>query len=399
MKGDVSKARRSEKLALLVGANPLPNYLAATVLQAKEVVLLYSPETLKPRDHLKAVFTAKGMGVSERCVSDATDARRIREACDSLNVDHLHYSGGTKPMAAHALATLSLCDTQKSYLDERNGLLRFDDGYDIRLGQCELDLSLDRVLKLHGAARIEKRSPTAREETVNSSSPNSKGCPAESDESAIYSAILNDPALADKLYRHFRRDENDKAKSCTDAKKAPLNPLDHGIELTASKIPDSTWTTAQYDVWVAFLCGGWLESWTARLIRSHLGASTAVEVSVHCKLDRTTFEIDVALIRGHRLYVVSCTTEHKKKDLCKSKLFEVAMRARQMGGDLARSALVCLIDGNNNKGSYVDQLRSDIAGVWDAPNVPNVFGLADLREWAGTSGMANTESLKKWLDS
>jgi hypothetical protein len=77
----------------------------------------------------------------------------------------------------------------------------------------------------------------------------------------------------------------------------------------------------------------------------------------------------------------------------------VALRARQMGGDLARSALVCLLDGSDNRGSYVDQLRSDIASVWDAPNVPRVFGLADLREWAGTSDAANTGSLMEWLDS
>jgi len=75
------------------------------------------------------------------------------------------------------------------------------------------------------------------------------------------------------------------------------------------------------------------------------------------------------------------------------------MRARQMGGDLARSTLVSLLDGSDAKGTYVDQLRADIASVWDAPNVPRVFGLADLREWAGTTGAPNLGSLKEWLDS
>src|SRR5690606_10157904 len=119
-----------------------------------------------------------------------------------------------------------------------------------------------------------------------------------------------------------------------------------------------------------------------------------VEASVTCERDKpvkTEFEVDVALIRGHRLYVVSCTTAQEKA-LCKSKLFEVAMRARHMGGDLARSALVCLRDD-------VGQLRSDIASVWDAPNGPAVFGLADLREWAGTYGPTNTGSLMDWLNS
>jgi len=126
-----------------------------------------------------------------------------------------------------------------------------------------------------------------------------------------------------------------------------------------------------------------------------------VDVNVRCKRARpppSEFEIDVALIRGHRLHVVSCTID-RRKPLCKSKLFEVAMRARQMGGDLARSALVSLLEGGDAKGAYVEQLRADIASVWDAPNVPRVFGLADLREWAGTTGAPNLSSLQDWLDS
>lgn len=75
------------------------------------------------------------------------------------------------------------------------------------------------------------------------------------------------------------------------------------------------------------------------------------------------------------------------------------MRARQLGGDLARSAVVCLLNGSDTKGPYVDQLRHDIEDIWDAPNTPKVFGYDDLREWAGIAGGAGTESLKKWLES
>ena len=70
-----NNARRCQKLAVLVGSNPLPNYIAATMLQPTEVVLLYSPETQGPRDHLRTAFTGKGIGVSEVCIDDATDAR------------------------------------------------------------------------------------------------------------------------------------------------------------------------------------------------------------------------------------------------------------------------------------------------------------------------------------
>lgn len=334
----ICNERRSEKLALLVGSNPLPNYLAATVLQPKEVVLLYSPETLEPRDRLEKAFKDKGIAVSDVCIPDATDVRKVRDACHSLHVDHLHYSGGTKPMAAHTRAMFGLGEAQEaraSYLDERQGLLRFDDGRFVKLEECELGLTLDLVLALHGARRGKAST------TVN-------GGPTESDVDEVCARVLNDPNVS-----------------------------------------------------ADFPNGKWLERWTAGVIGSCLGASTALEVGVVCERDRpvpTKFEIDVAMLRGHRLYVVSCTTAQKKAR-CKSKLFEVAMRARHMGGDLARSALVCLLDGGDENGPYVDQLRSDIASVWDAPNVPAVFGLADLREWAGTNDAANTRSLKEWLDS
>jgi hypothetical protein len=87
--------RHANKLALLVGSNPLPNYLAAVMLVPREVVLVYSPETRDPRDHLRAALERRNITVSEVCIDDATDARKIRDACAGLAVDHLHYSGGT----------------------------------------------------------------------------------------------------------------------------------------------------------------------------------------------------------------------------------------------------------------------------------------------------------------
>lgn len=380
--------RRPDRLALLVGSNPLPNYLAAVILAPREVVLVYSPETTYPRDRLRAALEQRGVTVKDVCIGDATDARTIRDVCGHLDVDHLHYSGGTKPMAAHARKACKLDESRASYLDERKGLLRFDDGYDIRLDQQELDLTLDLLLKLHGIERV----VTAKSDRADA--------PTDTDLSSVALSALRDPDLADRLREKLR--PADKPRRITEAKKSPWTPDQDGLSLSASVVPGEDWTNAQYETWDKFLTGGWLEHWTAGLIRTCLeGSTAAVEVDVRCKRARPSpaeFQIDVAVIRGHRLHVVSCTTD-RKKALCKSKLFEVAMRARQMGGDLARSALVSLLDGADQNGTYVDQLRSDIASVWDAPNVPRVFGLADLREWTGTTGAANLSSLEEWLDA
>ncbi|GIX46053.1 MAG: hypothetical protein KatS3mg131_0264 [Candidatus Tectimicrobiota bacterium] len=320
------------------------------------------------------------------CIADATDVRKIRDACSTLRVDHLHYSGGTKPMAAHALQACGLCDSQLSYLDERKGLLRFDDGYDIQLDREDLGLTLELLLKLHGIERVV-------------SDGDSSGTPTEHDATAVARYVLNRPEAADELRTALR--PNDRRRNITQARRDPWRPPPE-LSLTVSVVPDHDWTNDRYKKWDAFLCGGWLERWIAALIRTCLdGAPGVVDVGVHCKRARPSpaeFEIDVAVVRRHRLYVVSCTTD-RKKALCKSKLFEVSMRARQMGGDLARSALACLVDRGDEKGPFVEQLRADIASIWDAPNIPRVFGLADLREWAGVSGDVNLSTLKEWLDS
>lgn len=379
--------RRANRLALLVGSNPLPNYLAAVVLEPREVFLLYTPETREPGERLEAAFEQRQIRVSKVVVDDATDARKIRDTCASLQVDHLHYSGGTKPMAAHARKAFPLEEGQASYLDERKGLLRFDDGYDLELAKRDLGLTLDRVLKLHGIERVAPSEPVP-------------GRPNDNDVTALAARVFREPEIAVKLFEHFRPQR--KRRSFTDATRAPWTPSDLGLSLSVTRVPDDRWTANLYEIWDEFLCGAWLERWTASLIRSSLGAAAPViEVGVRCQRARPSpaeFEIDVALVRGHRLYVISCTTD-RTKALCKSKLFEVAMRARQMGGDLARSALVCLLDGSDAKGPYVEQLRAGIASLWDAPNVPRVFGLADLREWAGTTGASNLSSLQEWLES
>jgi len=393
--GMVRPERRVNRLALLVGSNPLPNYLAAVILEPREVVLIYSPQTCIPRKHLEAALRERApeLEMSKEPICDATNAQEIRDVCKALDVDHLHYSGGTKPMAAHALQVCGLDDDQVSYLDERKACLRFADGFDIYLHQRELGLTLDRILGLHGVSRQQSKPDT--------------GAPTDSDSDAIAAAVFRDPShpsLLNKLRNVAVRGDGDggKGRTVTDARCTPWDPKDEGLSLSVARVPDHDWTDNRWKNWCAFLKGGWLERWTAGRIGASMGrGSSEIDVGVDCQ--RTgqrpaQFEIDVALVRGHRLYVVSCTTERKKAQ-CKAKLFEVAMRARQMGGDLARSALVSLLAGRDEKGPYIEQLRSDIEGIWDAPNTPRAFGLDDLHEWAGVNAAPNLQLLENWLES
>lgn len=388
----VEKLRDCGELLLLVGSNPLPNFLTALILKPKLVRLFYSEETKKVKDRLKKKLKEKlpDSSLDEKFIEDAANAEKVREAIKSIPitpVTHLNYTGGTKIMAAHARMAFGArggTERQASYLDERRGVLRFDDGDEIDLSRERLELTLNDILALHGIETIPDKDPP-------------QPAPTMEDTQIIARAVLSQPGLARILYK-IHRPNGDR---CTFSK-AKANPVsikdliecDKGLnecELGVPEVPGKDWNERTFKKWCDFLGGTWLEMWCYDLIAP---LTSEVHQGVNCRRDNDReFEIDLALVRGHRLYVISCTTD-TTLGLCKSKLFEVAMRARQLGGDLARFALVSLLHG-----AHIDQLKNDVADVWEAPNPPRAFGMDDLKDWAGIQGQANTSSLMEWLDS
>ncbi|WP_035255342.1 Card1-like endonuclease domain-containing protein [Desulfatiglans anilini] len=378
-----------DHLLLLVGSNPLPNYLAALVLDPRVIHLFYSPETESVKDSLSKGLKKRQekLILEEVCIREATNAAQVRAAFASLPQGaHLHYTGGTKIMAAHARMAFKDAggrDDQASYLDERKGVLRFDTGYEIDLSKRAVDMSIDDILQLHGIERLSKRD-------------NAGQSPTDADAGIIAAKVLNRPDLAEKLHGLHREERN--LVSISKAKEQPVDLSGLLEGLSVLHFPEADWNKDTFKKWCDFLGGVWLERWCRGLVKN-VAADSEIALGVDCRMPGgRQFEIDVAVVRGHRLYVISCTTDATMK-LCKSKLFEVAMRARQLGGDLARSALVCLLHGSDPKGLYIAQLREDVDDIWSAPNTPQVFGLDDVKEWAGTDGRPNTRYLQQWLDS
>lgn len=378
---------KCKQLLLLVGSNPLPNFLAALILNPESICLFYSPETEKVKDYLYEKLKNRFDHISEQPIKDATDPSEVRKAFKSISKDaHLNYTGGTKIMAAHARLAFhdaGGADAQASYLDERKSVLRYDNGYSIDISQHTF-VTVDEILGLHGINRIPAGAQPKTE-------------PNDQDVKRVVESVIDNPGLASELYGIHRKDDGN-LQALSKAIQDPLD-LNHFVSgLSIQQLPEHDWTKDTYKRWCKFLGGDWLEQWCGSLVRD-ITQKSEVLVGVDCqRANNRQLEIDVVLIRGHRLYVISCTT-HTKIGLCKSKLFEVAIRARQLGGDLARSALVCLLHGSNDDGAYVDQLRNDAADIWEASNTPAVFGLDDLREWAGTNGPADVGGLKKWIES
>ncbi|MFW6114154.1 MAG: Card1-like endonuclease domain-containing protein [bacterium] len=382
---------RLESLILLVGSNPLPNYLAAMALKPLTVHLVHSDETKRPKERLHvALKDDLGSGTTidgDAYVDDAFSASvvtdKVRGLIESGSSAHLHYTGGTKVMSAHALKAFYKEGGQPasaSYLDEEKVCVRFDDGRSTSLSDSGVSLTLDRILQLHG---VTQKSRSLLE-----------GGPGQDDVRSIATAVLQSPQLASCLYGEKRRLED---SSFSEAKATPCNASDRGLVLSAPVIPPAEGMTRKcYEAWRDFIGGEWLEEWVAAKVREiGLANDPEVTVGVNCTRDETNrpFEVDAAVVRRQRSYFISCTTD-MTRNLCKSKAFEILVRSRHMGGDLARSALVSLLPAN-----IVVELQADIADAWGSANATRVFGLEDMKTWSGHYGSPNLGSLKDWLES
>lgn len=404
MNSEVSTTHYSSAwLILLVGSNPLPNYLSACALRPGKIALVYTEETEDAKDRLKRklkeVLTSD---VEDALVKDATDAREVRRTIDHVlpgkNTEVLlNYTGGTKVMAVHArMAFYERGGTAEhaSYLDEggkgRQPRLRFDCGDSKPLAEFEdVPLNLQTVFSLHGIVHT-PRTPK-------------DPAPIADDARKILCKVLQDVPLAAALY--CERERLEEYSNPLKAVPEPFRAERYGLALSQPIFPteqlkdlgNSDWRKSWFKQWYSFIGGEWLEEWVGKQIHAlDLQPKPEIVIGVNARrgLEKAELEVDIAAVSGHRSYFISCTTD-ATKSVCKSKLFEVAVRSRHLGGDLARAALVCLAGD-----TITSQLQKDIDDLWGASNSTKVFGLSDIREWSDCEGKTgNRYSLKTWLES
>jgi hypothetical protein len=128
-----------------------------------------------------------------------------------------------------------------------------------------------------------------------------------------------------------------------------------------------------------WLDGKWIECAVLAALREQADALALHESG--WGLDEVTgdgrtlkFEIDAVALRGYQLFAFSCSNASDRKGdhkELKLKLFEALIRARQLGGDEARVALVCC---RQNPQDLEDEVRRDI----DPDGRTRVFGREDL---------------------
>ncbi|NEP57873.1 MAG: hypothetical protein F6K31_12755 [Symploca sp. SIO2G7] len=427
-----------DHLFLLIGENPLPNYVAAKTLLAKggKPYLVFTEHTKEPAERLQGILD---LGDNEKVFLDNNESnaweikKRIREKIKEIqdNRDNvqfgLHYTGGTKAMAVHAYQALlqpRLEDaTYKlnpepifSYLDSRQLKMLIDQQSNpipLDIPKELLDFSLDKLFKLHGfmlskPPKTEVTFCELVEAIVKHRAEWQNWCHdvlrLEARKKKELGAVTNANNEVEKIFELVGW------KNATELRNISLyiqelpqeineimkhkNLVDTKEDLSINKIEEADIIPKpkQKNKYPGEICkwleGVWLEDYVLgrieKIKNEHNGLIDDFGMSFDFdkKSNIAEFEFDIAFLRGYQLFAISCTTDTKPA-LCKLKLFEAYRRAKQLGGDEARVALVCFCCAANTK-----KVKDDFLAQVNDPKV-KIFGINDID--------SIFDSMKKWI--
>jgi hypothetical protein len=425
---------KADHLFLLVGENPLPNYIAAKMLlkEGGTIYLVHSTDTASKADcigrmlePINVVFISLGRNEAKSNFIQNEIQGRIKKILEE-HPDHtfgLNYTGGTKAMSVHgyrALFEASGVENRRfSYLDARSLQMLIDRNndspkpepvtvkvslkeifnlHDLRWQEKEgqkpitepkmpelatelAKLHIDKNLVfawhwwctnvLHPATRKSKKKPHKSPDWKSDTELEKVVLPLQP-----HSAIqkLNEALLESlkpseegkTLLELFQEDNFKRLNELCSFYNALwlqdyvpyLGKVGKLLEkyLEASQTELSLKKAAKHGGFekakhvCEWLKGNWLEHYVLQQIQevskinldliNDMGLSFKVRDKAKEDEDQDKFEFDVAFMGGYQLFAISCTTDDTPT-LCKSKLFEAYIRARQLGGEQARVALVC----------------------------------------------------------
>jgi len=414
----ISDRYKSDHLFLLVGTNPLPNLVAAKLMSKSQgqLYLVHSNKTQPIAERLAHYWTDTEQQSQPQFVYiDEADGANIRQKIEQAlkNIGDgqigLNYTGGTKTMAVHACRTMLDYQGAKrravtlSYLDARSNSMYIEHGDDPALMTEPLlyavEPSISEIVKLHA---FELKSPIATKPML----PELAEVLVEVHQNPTASAAWRtwcDEALR-KNTRTKKADEWDKENLLRQVQLSM--PVDPSLHAVADKMANMFGASdgmlllseaAQRSGFekVKHLCewldGKWLEHHVYRIIdeiktdeeKKERTRLHDIGMGVHPQINEegSEFDVDIAVMQGYRLYAISCTTD-ADPGMCKLKLFEAYLRARNMAGDEAFVGLICMADKPKS-------LERQVGRAWDAEGKVRVFGrphLSSLAEWFISAG-------------
>jgi hypothetical protein len=370
----------------LVGENPLPIYFGIRQFAAPgaRIVLVHSDRTTEEaRNVAKAVGAALDR-VTYESIADPYSPADAREFMEDLARRHatsdaaLNFTGGTKVMSAFALDAWRARRQNAFYLDEAGGMFRFADGVDVPL-DIQPPLTLKDVCSLHGVGSENKGDrlvvPNVDRamwnvlrdigntglEGVDSSKDGYIWLEKQfkSQEPRVWDGIvgsLPQPAPNWRLSSDFPSSKN--AYDRSDLKRQ-FKHL-HGVWLE----------TLLYDLLLSLGADGGVHQTTEKA--NVLLHSDSVQLGGNFKYGGSQFEADIVVVHENRVRYFSVTTDATAART-KAKAFEAIHRAMQVGGGLARAAVVCPVR---------DDVRRECQNAIDPAGRRHViFGMEALRSW------------------
>ena len=404
---------KSDHLILLIGGNPLPNFVAAQLLAspkatiwllhsggghdavgtkniAENLEILLRQKNENWSIHLEPIPSTNNVGIKNR-IRDIFKANQIKGRVG------LHYTGGTKSMALHTYRELEnqFANSQLrpvfSYLDPRKLALRID-GYDTEPSQLIHILQIENLRKL---VEIQHLDQLASLHDYVPARPNQENWGTSEEIHTLAEAFvkvhIGKKRIADwiKLRQQWRKTPKGQDFHLPDRNNYPnLLPIIEAFDnlcggrglatpalVAKHLLPEKNDPTLRScSKW---LLGGWLELYTERAFfniqsnppLSFKGTNLFYQNKRHLS---DKFELDIAGIVGYQLFAISCIATTNKA-AAKEHLLEAFVRAKQLGGDEARVGLVCLTEEK-------ETLEKEIKSSWDIQGKSKVFGISDLKE-------------------
>lgn len=445
-------------LVLLIGTNPLPNYIALKYFIKenkclKKIWMICSEknQNINQTSTEKYALNLKELVLEEMnfinssqdtsfgsilnvpkiefpeiiYIKDIGDKKTIERQLEKIAENqknsklHLFFTGGSKAMSVYSYYYLKEKFKYKfsaSYLSARNSEIIFDDENDVKINVTDkIKINFDDLIKLHGF----KEKDSLKN---NYSNDNFKevvkqfGKLIENDElDDFYSKIggycrnIFKPdgkfKLIKNILKNIEKDDSDilkaaKIQECSEEVKSSaeikfksdeeknkyinkVNILKNLLIYTPNKafmqlinsFPEENRiysydssgkpefkTKIKYENYkdaAEFMDGFWFEQYLGKIIKENF-KNNFDEILFNKKIYKNSdnssnnFELDIVLIKGYQLIGVSCTIADKK-ELCKTKGFEIILRTRQVGGSEAKGILITGADEEN-----VDKIQSEL---------------------------------------
>lgn len=393
---DIEK-HRTDHLILLVGGNPLPNYVAARLLAKPNATLrlMHTQRTYEVAQNLVGALAqpAEGDGLGRNFTNielvqvNSSAPRdifsRVQEVVKKIPSDKtvgLHYTSGNRPMSVHAYDAVKALrpDAKFSYLDGNTLEMLVHDATQSTLKLFRADTLLNMRLETLFILQGLKEKETSQK---------ARPSPLE-----LAAALVELNSTSDGVRRWLEW----RQKGSEGWTKLPKNqPGLAQVETVLAKLCGGDPTPEQIARALGYASlpssadwwkGRWLEDYVfakmTEAIKGRLDTNDA-KLGITYQRGEMPFELDVAVMRSYQFFVFSCIASNNKQS-CKDHLMEAYVRARQAGGDEARVGLVCLYSDSKS-------LAREISSALDAAGKIKVFGQEELPSL--------TNHIKDWLDN